>query len=607
MTLAATGGARPRLVFFQWNHQPNAKAAKFLLLHMQHHVKCLAVHFDVIVVNEDCDYAEICDRYQPDMALFEAGYRSHGSRRIRVSNTGAHPSIPKAGLHNADAWCDRRSGFLSDMDRWGIETFFAICTTTPAYTPGMADRTFAWPSFIDPELFRDYGQDKTIPIAMTGQLSSLYPWRKRIYPVLRDNYPCLTTPPFAYESRAAQRLLTGESYARALNASHFALSCGTMAGEVVRKHFEIPAAGACLLAERTPAVEAAGFVDGENCVFADGEDALDRIDHLFAHPEDLSRITAAGQKLVMERHTLRHRPQIYQWYSLVRQLAPGQRIVQLGPFEDLIAVDRASGVESIPVQPLGLDRAELAAGARHLAAGRIDEAEACYRRALDFVPYLPEGKLGLALCALHRGAAEAAADLLVGLIEVATVEYGAAEPDPVDWAYFLLTLICRNRIEEARAFRDFYAGLEHPELARVRALLARLDPRASAPRPTAAAARRSVHVLPERSEAEWQAWAEGLLLACGRDRLVARLRGRAEPAPQSRPAPRRWYWVLERLLRSAGPAGLQSPVPPSPDFQYLGRLGLRTARLVLRGRARDAARRLRDRLRPARAAARSHS
>lgn len=106
---------KPRLVFFQWGHQPNANAAGYLLLHMQQQVKCLSTHFDV-VISRDCDYAEICERYQPHLTLFESGYRSHGSRRIRITNNDAHVGVPKFGL-NADPWCDRRSGFISDMEQ----------------------------------------------------------------------------------------------------------------------------------------------------------------------------------------------------------------------------------------------------------------------------------------------------------------------------------------------------------------------------------------------------------------------------------------------------------------------------------------------------------
>jgi hypothetical protein len=385
-------GARqkPKLVFFQWDHQPNAGATKFLLLNMQQHVKCLATHFDVSVINEDCDYAAICDRYEPDLALFEAGYRSHGSRRIRVSNTATNPNVPKLGLHNADPWCDRRAGFLSDMEHWGIETFFSISTAMPAYTPAIADSLFVWPNCIDPELFRDYGQQKTIPVMLSGQEYGLYPWRQKVFPLIRDRYTCLVSPQFSYESRIAGRILSGESYARALNASFLAPACGTMGGEVVRKHFEIPGALACLITERTPPLEAAGFVDMENCVFSDAENVLDRLEYLFDRPHELRRITEAGHRLVHARHTLRHRPQIHQWLMLSRGLQPHQKIVQLGPFGDLVAVDRSSATASPCVAGIGRDRALLREGEAYMAQRRFDAAKICYARCLDYVSYLPE-------------------------------------------------------------------------------------------------------------------------------------------------------------------------------------------------------------------------
>ena len=108
--MTTTPDPKPRLVFFQWDHRPNGAASGFLALHMQHHVRCLAHSFNVTVIAEDCDYAEVCDRVRPDLALFEAGYRTHGSRRIRITGTGAHPDVPKVALHNGDPWCDRRAG-----------------------------------------------------------------------------------------------------------------------------------------------------------------------------------------------------------------------------------------------------------------------------------------------------------------------------------------------------------------------------------------------------------------------------------------------------------------------------------------------------------------
>lgn len=591
MTEVAPG--RPKLVFFQWDHAPNAGSAGYLVLHMQHHVKCLAVHFDVVVVNHDCDYAEICDRHEPDLALFEAGYRSHGSRRIDIRNTSANPGVPKLGLHNADPWCDRRAGFLSDMDRWGIETFFSIGTLLPAYAPEISDSTFVWPNFIDPDTYRDYGQHKTIPVTLTGQVYGLYPWRQRVFPLLRDRYPCLVSPQHAYESRAAARLLSGEAYARALNASLVVPTCGTAGGEVVRKHFEIPAAKSCLVTERSAALEAAGFVDMENCVFADAHDVTDRLDALFADRERLQEITEAGHILVHTRHTLRQRPQIHQWFTLQRGLPADEKIIQLGPFGDLVRARRSEARASAHVAAAGLDRALLRQGDFYLGLGRLEDARHAYAASLDIVSYLPEAKFGLALCALQEGDAGRAAGFLESLIEVTTADYGAVDPDPVEWATYLLALVCGGRLDEARRLRNHYPRLAHREIERIGSVIDRLD----GPRTPRAAARRSdedrksIHALPERSDAEWLAWVLDILERCHQDELAAELRGAASAGsapPQSRPARRRvaggraaLYARLDRALLALHLAEVKPNVPPTPRFRYVHRLARNIARSLL--------------------------
>jgi hypothetical protein len=140
---------KPKLLFFQWNHQ---RLPKFLHLHMQLHVKCLSEFFEVIVINNDCDYKQVCDVHQPDLALFESGYRTSISKRIKIKNTSACPNVPKIGLHNGDPWCECRTGFISDMEHWGIETFFSISTTTAENTLELAENLFVWPNFIDSDI-----------------------------------------------------------------------------------------------------------------------------------------------------------------------------------------------------------------------------------------------------------------------------------------------------------------------------------------------------------------------------------------------------------------------------------------------------------------------
>lgn len=591
-----SAGPKPKLVFFQWDHTPNAAAAKFLLLHMQDHVKCLSQTFDVTVVNEDCDFAEVCDRIEPDVALFESGYRTHGSRRIEVRNVSANRNVMKAGLHNGDPWCDRRAGFLSDMEHWGIETFFAICTMTPAYTPEASDRFFAWPNFIDPAIFHDYGIDKTVPVMLAGQSYCLYPWRQKVYPLLAGNYPSLICPQFKYESRAAQRMFVGEAYARALNASKVVPTCGTMGKEVVRKHFEIPAAMSCLLTERTPGLEMAGFVDGENCIFVDGEDVLDRLDHLFSHPEELQRMTRAGHDLVHARHTLAHRPQMREWYELSRTLRPGQRIVQPNPFEPLRIADAAR----TPARPLvvtALDRVELAAGDRALSRGKTITARGHYEKALTYVTYLPEARLRLAICDLLEGKPQAAFDRASDLVRTTTAEYGAVDPDPAEWAVVLVSLVCLGRLADAERLVGWYPALRGGELGYVQAALDRLAGRLAPAPDERPFSRASVHALPHLGFAEWLDRLALCAAAAGQDAIARGLRERSGPVGgERRRLKARGYSEIDRALRLLGLGSVLPNVPPLPEFGFLPLLGRNSARKVLRSRLGQPLNRLRQAL-----------
>ncbi|WJH37617.1 glycosyltransferase (plasmid) [Aliirhizobium terrae] len=590
---------KPRLVFFQWDHQPNASAAGYLLLHMQQQAKCLATHFEVVVVNRDCDYAEICDRYEPDLTLFESGYRSHGSRRIKIDNTNAHPGVPKLGLHNADPWCDRRAGFLSDMQQWGIETYFAIGTMTPEYMPEVKDNLFVWANFIDPDIYRDYGQQKIIPVTLTGQVYGLYPWRQKVLPLIQDRYPCLVSPQHSYQSKLAAQLLSGEAYARVLNASFVVPTCGTQAGEVVRKHFEIPGANACLVTERTAAVETAGFVDMENCVFADDRDVIDRLEYLFSRPDEMQRITAAGHELVHSRHTLKHRPQIYQWFTLRNGLKSGERIIQPQPFGDLMKVESVSRRTSGHIVGKASDRELLRQGDMLLWQGRAEEAKQSYAHCLDYVSYLPEANFRLAICALQEGNADRAYALLVKLVDTTINGYGATAPDPVEWAYFLLAMACKGDFEQARKLQAFYPSLGHDELRRVRSILKRTGHNEP---PLLPLYRKSIHTMPVRSDTDWLEWCAGLFERCRQPELALAVRA-GVPADSSRSKSaagfglnidwrRRFYSVLDGIMTKLRLDKLRPNVPPLPEFQYLRQL----ARCMIPQSHRAALHRLRSTL-----------
>lgn len=514
---------KPRLAFFQCKYDENLPV--FLRIHKHEHVKCLSEFFAVTVINEDCDYREVCDQYQPDLALFESGVSFPSCQRLKISNTHAHPRIPKLGFLHTDAFCWSRAGALSDMDHWGIDTFFSIATTANEHTPELISNLFVWPNFADADTYRDYGMRKSIPILFTGNNSALYPWRKRMTGLISRHYPSLIWPHPGYvTSRLVRQAPAGEDYARLLNTSGLVPACGTVAREAVRKHFEVPACKTCLITEKSPALEAAGFVDMTNCVFADEHDVLDKCAYLFQHSDELSRITDAGYQLVHSRHTLKHRNQIFQWFVLHRNLAVGDRIVQPSPFGPLTTVASASKLSNWHAESSGRHLALIRQGDARLWRGKYGEAELSYLKCTNYIPWMPEPQLRLALCKLFQGNAKAALSWVVKPLQRTLAEYGAIDADPVEWAYYLVSLLCLGKVHEAARRSDQFPWLRHPELDRARWATSVLMGGGGATRlllDSAAGRRFSVHQLPDRSFKEWTEQLGVMLRACGQWKSAA--------------------------------------------------------------------------------------
>lgn len=515
---------KPKLVFFQVRYSD--RLPEFLRIHQREHLKCLSQSFDVVTIHEDCDYAQVCDQHQPDITFFEST-PLYSSQRPVITNVNACPHVPKLGFLNADGFSEGRAGFLSDMDHWGIETFIAIATTAPEHMPAIADRLFIWPTFADAEVFHDYGQWKSIPVLFTGNKNALYPWRRRIIAQVSKCYPSLMCPHPGYSPRkTATHVMVGESYARMLNASWFVPACGTVAKEVVRKHFEIPGSRACLVTEQTPGLEAAGFVDMKNCVFADEHNVLDKLEYLFRSPDELNAIIDAGYQLVHSRHTLQHRDQVYQWYKLHQSLQPGQRIVQPSPFEPLEITSEAPTAVRSHVSNGG-HLALLRQGDEKLWAGSFQEAERAYLKCHNHYGLMPEPMLRLALCQLYKGNAQAALSWISKPIEFTLAEYKAADPDPVEWAYLLISLLALGKVDEATKRSSEFSWLYQLELDRVRWVVELLKGSQACEPEEGLKQRLSVHQLPPRSTAKWLEQLCCMLRACGQPSLAERIASRA--------------------------------------------------------------------------------
>jgi hypothetical protein len=514
--MSSPTSSKPKLVFFQQQCDPHLP--DFLLLHKRDHVKCLSHFFNVRVITEACDYQEICNKYEPELTLFESGAAFASSQRLQVTSTQACPQVPKVGFLHSDPFCKSRAAFLSDMDHWGINTFFTIATTAAEHTPAIANNLFTWPNFVDTNVYRDYGQWKSIPVLFTGASFALYPWRQKISRLVAAQYPSLICPhPGHVPLRGTTQTLSGERYARTINASWVVPACGSVAKEVLRKHFEIPACRACLITEMSSGLQAAGFADMQNCVVVDEHNVLDKLAYLFNNPDKLTNISNAGYELVRARHTLKHRDQLLQWLKLHEQLRSDEQIVQVNPFEPLRIVRRSTRSGNSHLAAGGVHLVLLREGDAKLWNGDYDRAETAYLKCANYIPWMPEPQLRLALCNLYKGKPQAALHWILKPINFTIGEYKALDPDPIEWACFILTLICLGRLNDASERSNQFLWLHHPELDRVRWMTALLGRGASVglPRSDDTQTRRSVHQLPELSLQEWTQRSAIVLRACG--------------------------------------------------------------------------------------------
>jgi hypothetical protein len=523
---------KPALVYFQ-RKIDTERLVKFVGLHYAQQIEALSRCFKVTVINHDCDYDQVCDLHRPDVTLFESGLSCDGWHRLSITNTSAHPQIPKLAFYNADSFCRGRAAFLSDVDLWGVEAIFSLSTSLADYLPDISDRLFYWPNFIDPAVYKDYQSYKVIPVVFTGSTASYYPWRRSIQKIVSAAYPSLISPHPGYHRLREERIVWGESYARMLNAAWFAPACGTVAREVVRKHFEIPACKTCLVAEKSAGLVAAGFVDMENCVFAEPSDVLDKLDCLMRDPGRLLAISARGHDLVHSRHTMANRDQMLQWLRLRTRLQPGQRIVQESPFGALRAVDETSNIQTAHLAANGDDRLFLRQGYTELWNGNYDIAIPLFMKCLNTIREIPspEPQLGLALCHLFKGEPQNALRWLDAPLETILVRNDTRDPDPVEWAYFIVALLCAGSVRRAAYCGERFPWLRHPELDRARLILRFIngEPVNRGPGPGLSGgtdrepSRISVHQIPVSDTAEWLGRVRRMLAACGQSSLAERL------------------------------------------------------------------------------------
>ncbi len=426
-------------------------------------------HFQVEVVESAKELIPAAKRFTPDLVLF-FGAKYKLLYDGPVQNFQALLGIPIAALTLMDGHSPAKQPFFDHAWKLGVEAVFTIDTGMREIAGDFADLVFYCPWFVNEAMCRDFGEKKVIPVALIGDgfVSTgkdwRYPWRRNVATRLRETFPVFSSP---RPTRGYSHRMVGESYARMLNRSFIALGCGASRHIFMKKNLEIPASRSCLLTEPNDTLIHLGFRDMENCVFAEPDTVVEKCRHLLDHPDELQAITDRGRAFVLDQHSAKNRRVIADWLKLRQQKKPGERIIQpdvMGPLELAGADSERASVCLSSRAPFTVALREAVEAWRQ---GDFPAGETAAEAARDLLPFTMEPPLLLAYAALKKGSVAEALPPLRGIL-LRCIQWGAASPDPLVWAAYLLALHLAGNATQARTLSSTFPDVRHPVLDAVR-------------------------------------------------------------------------------------------------------------------------------------------
>ena len=156
------------------------------------------------------------------------------------------------------------------------------------------------------------------------------------------------------------------------------------------------------MTQDTETIRDAGFVDGENCLFVDEGDVVERIQYLLNHPDEMEALTERSYQFVHTQHTFRQRTQIVEWLELFKKLKPGQRIIQKSTSKplEIVSNDHVQ-TEFVPFENTDI-RGNLDRGFSALEERKYDQAINVFEDMLNTYHYMFEPHLGMGVAHLAK-------------------------------------------------------------------------------------------------------------------------------------------------------------------------------------------------------------
>lgn len=464
--------------------RPNPDCAAVLSTVVDEWMHALALHCDIEAIEQDFDLVEVCERVRPDLLLFDSVHwgRRH---RLNIANIDARPDLPRALLANNDPHDPMRPLMMDMVQAYGIDTIF--CTGHEDLEQMKELRRFncfVLPKFIDPTVFRDYGEARSIPVTiMSAHLfPTYYPWRAQVTAEIQHIMPTLLYTHPGYTNGGNDPFaIRDESYARMLSRSQFCVADTTALDYVVRKHLEIPAAGSVLVSPECAALSDYGFIDMENCILGPaGADLYRKIIAVARDPQRYEQIRSNGHALVHARYTRQAWTHILDWFACRRALKPGEKVQQDGVFGAFRAVPDHIGFPAIAgftVRDNPMAARLRAAREALLGDGDLSAAVDGLREAMTWIGHVAEPWFMMGVISFSLGDLESAGEWLARRSAVQGKEdadLGLLDPCEIAWLMLVAYLTADEEL--FRQMSDCAAATSHVSIRRMQWLIEGAQP-----------------------------------------------------------------------------------------------------------------------------------
>ncbi|HUW44770.1 MAG TPA: glycosyltransferase [Dehalococcoidia bacterium] len=216
-------------------------------------------------------------------------------------------------------------GFVNLINTAGYDAVFLkylhiYGTSAPPdlFLKSLNPRVYFLPWSVDPDKFKPL--EKTIDAAFLGRKGPVYPLRNRLWRELPQfcgerRLRLLMREPPKLESfkrkisdyKGDSRYIVGEDYEKTLGQTRMLLFGSSRYRYAIQKYTEGASTGCLVMADEPSDAAALGLVDGETYVTITATNWKHKLDYYLGHPSEAERIAGNGRRLILERHTHRHR------------------------------------------------------------------------------------------------------------------------------------------------------------------------------------------------------------------------------------------------------------------------------------------------------------